>query len=107
MRFHWFLPTTGDGTAVRNSTVRLGAGGVTAAHRPATTAYLAQVALRLLRINYDLPDGRWTALIEFEGLTGMLGMTLQASDVAATAFEVGRAILGPAERGWPAGGSLN
>ncbi|MGW9349322.1 alkanesulfonate monooxygenase [Nocardiopsis flavescens] len=53
MRFHWFLPTTGDGTAVRNSTVRLGAGGVTAAHRPATTAYLAQVARAAEAAGFD------------------------------------------------------
>ncbi|GLU45694.1 LLM class flavin-dependent oxidoreductase [Nocardiopsis ansamitocini] len=44
MRFHWFLPTTGDGHAVRNSTIRLGTGGVTSPTRPATLGYLAQVA---------------------------------------------------------------
>ncbi|HLU99412.1 MAG TPA: LLM class flavin-dependent oxidoreductase [Thermobifida alba] len=44
MRFHWFLPTTGDGYAVRNSTIRLDVDGVTAPSRPADLGYLAQVA---------------------------------------------------------------
>ncbi len=44
MRFHWFLPTTGDGYAVRNSTIRLDTGDTPAPARQATLGYLAQVA---------------------------------------------------------------
>ncbi|MFL1380368.1 MULTISPECIES: LLM class flavin-dependent oxidoreductase [unclassified Nocardiopsis] len=53
MRFHWFLPTTGDGAAVRNSTIRLSAHGVTAAHRPATLTYLSQVARAAEAAGFD------------------------------------------------------
>ncbi|MFF4411715.1 LLM class flavin-dependent oxidoreductase [Streptosporangium sp. NPDC001559] len=42
MRFHWFLPTTGDGHHVRPATTTVAAG--TAADRPATLGYLTQVA---------------------------------------------------------------
>jgi len=42
MRFHWFLPTTGDGYEVRPATTSVGAGRV--ARRAATVGYLAQVA---------------------------------------------------------------
>ncbi len=38
MRFHWFLPTTGDGYAVRNSTIRLDTGDTPAPARQATLA---------------------------------------------------------------------
>nr|WP_084693374.1 LLM class flavin-dependent oxidoreductase [Actinomadura atramentaria] len=42
MRFHWFLPTTGDGRDVRTAITDRGVGR--AAGRPATPRYLAQVA---------------------------------------------------------------
>lgn len=42
MRFHWFLPTAGDGHHVRPATTTVAAG--TAPDRPATLPYLVQVA---------------------------------------------------------------
>ena len=44
MRFHWFLPTTGDGHQVRPATTTAGADPRRAPARPATLGYLTQVA---------------------------------------------------------------
>ncbi|MEV4244662.1 LLM class flavin-dependent oxidoreductase [Streptosporangium canum] len=51
MRFHWFLPTTGDGHHVRPATTTVAAG--TAAARPATLDYLAQVARAAEAAGFD------------------------------------------------------
>lgn len=48
--FHWFLPTSGDGSGVGSATVRAGA----AAHeRAATVGYLARVALAAERAGFS------------------------------------------------------
>ncbi|MEV0713712.1 LLM class flavin-dependent oxidoreductase [Asanoa sp. NPDC050611] len=44
MRFHWFLPTTGDGHQVRPATTTTGADPGRGPDRPATVSYLSQVA---------------------------------------------------------------
>jgi alkanesulfonate monooxygenase len=44
MRFHWFLPTTGDGHQVRPATTTTGADPGRGPARPATLGYLTQVA---------------------------------------------------------------
>jgi alkanesulfonate monooxygenase len=44
MRFHWFLPTTGDGHQVRPATTTAGADPGAGPARPATLGYLAQIA---------------------------------------------------------------
>ncbi|GIF76945.1 LLM class flavin-dependent oxidoreductase [Asanoa siamensis] len=44
MRFHWFLPTTGDGHEVRPATTTTGADPGRGPARPATLDYLTQVA---------------------------------------------------------------
>ncbi|HTF12198.1 MAG TPA: LLM class flavin-dependent oxidoreductase [Asanoa sp.] len=44
MRFHWFLPTTGDGHQVRPVMTTTGTDPTVGAPRPATVGYLTQVA---------------------------------------------------------------
>lgn len=46
-------------------------------------AQIANVAVRLLQANYDLPDDTWRALLRFEGLPGMLALTMRVAAIVA------------------------
>ena len=42
-------------------------------------AHMANVGIRLLQVNYDLPDDNWKAMLGFADLFGMLDLTLKVS----------------------------
>lgn len=70
-------------------------------------AHLANVAVRLLRINYDLPDRRLAALVRFETLADLLGMTAGTSQVVADAFDSGSRPMEAWAHGGVVVGSIN
>ena len=59
LRFHWFLPTNGDGRDVVNSGHGVGVAGTT---RPATVKYLGQIARSAEQLGFEgalTPTGAW------------------------------------------------
>ena len=48
---------------------------------------MVEVAVRLLCVNYDLPDASWTALLRFEAIPGMLVLSAETTLIVAQACE--------------------
>ena len=51
-------------------------------------AQMANIAVRLLQVNYDLPDGEWKRLLTFPSIDEMLRMTCRVSQEIARATPV-------------------
>jgi alkanesulfonate monooxygenase len=61
VKFHWYLPTNGDGRGIVDGGLGAGA-GTSAAVRPATIAYLGQIARSAEQLGFEAvltPTGSW------------------------------------------------